>query len=55
MAKKKKAGVKLAPEKRHTPIPQGCIISNKYYDLRHGGKAGRRARKAETQRFCREW
>lgn len=55
MAKKKTAGVRLAPEKRPAPIPQSCIISSKYYDLKHGGKSGRRARKAETQRLCREW
>lgn len=55
MAKKKAAGVKLTPEQRHAPIPQSCIISNQYYDLKHGGKAGRRARKNEDRKLCREW
>ena len=53
--KKKNKGVRLTPEKRHAPIPQSCIISNKYYDLKHGGKAGRRARKAEAKQLCSQW
>lgn len=55
MAKKKTKGVRLEPEKRLAPIPQSCTISNKYYDLKHGGKAGRRARKAETRQLCSQW
>lgn len=55
MAKTKTKGTKLEPEKRHAPIPQGCVISNKYYDLKHGGKAGRRARKEETRKLCCQW
>lgn len=54
MTKNKIINTKLAPEKRPIPIPQSCIISNKYYDLKHGGKSGRRARKMEVQKLINE-
>ena len=46
---KKKKVSKLTSDKRPAPIPQGCVISNRYYDLKHGGKAGRRARKQQDR------
>lgn len=52
---KKSSGQRLSAEKRPTPIPQGSVISNKYYDLKHGGKAGRRARKAEDRNIRRDY
>lgn len=52
---KKKSNQRLDADKRPAPIPQGCVISNKYYDLKHGGKAGRRARKAEDRNIRRDY
>lgn len=37
-------------KERYRPIPPSHIMSNKYYDLKHGGKTGRRARKNEIKK-----
>lgn len=42
--------MKTKNNKRYAPIPPSHVISNKYYDLKQSGKAGRRVRKIELKK-----